>query len=33
MRDEYIYKFYNEVNQELEGDYKILWQLETFLKL
>ena len=24
MRDEYIYKFYNEVNQALEGDYKII---------
>lgn len=24
MRDEYIYKFYDEVNQVLEGDYKII---------
>ena len=24
MRDEYIYKFYNEVNQVLDGDYKII---------
>ena len=24
MRDEYIYKFYDEVNQALEGDYKII---------
>lgn len=24
MRDEYIYKFYNEVNQALDGDYKII---------
>ena len=24
MKDEYIYKFYDEVNQALEGDYKII---------
>ena len=24
MRDEYIYKFYDEVNQALDGDYKII---------
>lgn len=24
MRDKYIYKFYDEVNQVLEGDYKII---------
>ena len=24
MRDEYIKRFYNEVSQALEGDYKII---------
>ena len=32
MKDEYIKKFYNEVNQELDGDYKIILEPPRNLK-
>ena len=32
MRDEYIKKFYDEISQELEGDYKIILEPNRELK-
>ena len=32
MRDEYIKKFYNEVNQSLDGNYKIILEPNRELK-
>lgn len=32
MRDEYIYKFYNEANEALDGDYKIILEHGRALK-